>query len=75
LHGFKKKNSIFRQFFEALRRLEIGIFRVYMAEWMVEIFDAYCRTVILALQLGKPLVPIPADKFDDLRQIRQTIGC
>jgi len=46
---------------------------VTKAEWLVEIFDTYCRTIILASQLGKPLVPIPADKLDDLQQIRQKI--
>jgi L-fuculose-phosphate aldolase len=46
---------------------------VTKAEWLVEIFDTYCRTVILASQLGKKLVPIPDDKLDDLRQIRQNL--
>jgi L-fuculose-phosphate aldolase len=43
------------------------------AEWMVEIFDTYCRAVILATQTGAQLKPIPAPKLAELREIRKKI--
>jgi L-fuculose-phosphate aldolase len=47
---------------------------VTKAEWMVEVFDTYCRTVILASQLRVPLVPIPSDKLGELKAIRRKLG-
>ena len=44
------------------------------AEWHVEIVDTYCRTLILAAQLGAPLVGIPADKVRDLLNLKKTLG-
>jgi len=47
---------------------------VTQAEWMVEVFDAYCRTVMLAAQLGTGLLPIPGHKLEELKAIRKKLG-
>ena len=44
------------------------------AEWWVEIVDAYCRTLILAAQLGAPIQKIPPDKIAELLQIKKKLG-
>jgi L-fuculose-phosphate aldolase len=44
------------------------------AEWMVEVFDTYCRTVMLAAQLGTGLLPIPEHKLEELKEIRKKFG-
>ena len=43
------------------------------AFWFTEILDAYCRTVILAQQLG-PLQPLPADKLAAVQAARAKWG-
>jgi len=47
---------------------------VTTAEWLVEVFDTYCRTILLASQLGGKLVPIPTHKLEELREIRKRLG-
>jgi L-fuculose-phosphate aldolase len=47
---------------------------VMHAEWMVEVFDAYCRTLILASKLGASLTPIPDPKISELKDIRKKLG-
>jgi L-fuculose-phosphate aldolase len=47
---------------------------VTRAEWMVEIFDTYCRAVILAAQTGAQLKTIPEPKLAELREIRRKLG-
>jgi L-fuculose-phosphate aldolase len=44
------------------------------AEWCVEVLDTYCRTILLASQLGKPIQRIPADKIPELLAIKQRLG-
>jgi L-fuculose-phosphate aldolase len=44
------------------------------AEWMVEVFNTYCQTVMLASQLGTALLPIPEHKLEELKKIRKKLG-
>lgn len=44
------------------------------AEWMTEILDTYCRTYLLAQQIGKPLTKIPDDKLQDILALKQRMG-
>lgn len=44
------------------------------AEWCVEIVDGYCRTLILAAQLGRPLTYIPAQKIAELLEFKKRVG-
>jgi L-fuculose-phosphate aldolase len=44
------------------------------AEWCVEVLDTYCRTLILASQLGRPIRRIPQDKISGLLAIKQRLG-
>jgi L-fuculose-phosphate aldolase len=44
------------------------------AEWLVEVLDAYCRTLILAAHLGADLTPIPDSKLAELREFRKKLG-
>jgi L-fuculose-phosphate aldolase len=44
------------------------------AEWYVEVVDTYCRTLMLASQLGVPIQNIPGEKITDLLQIKQKLG-
>lgn len=43
------------------------------AEWLVEIVDTYCRTIMLAQSLG-PIKNIAADKVTDLLEIKKKLG-
>jgi L-fuculose-phosphate aldolase len=44
------------------------------AEWYVEILDTYCRTLMLAAQLGAPLVQIPSDRRRALLDLKKGLG-
>jgi L-fuculose-phosphate aldolase len=44
------------------------------AEWLVEILDNYCRTIIIAQQVGQPLQPIPAHKIEEILAIKRRLG-
>lgn len=44
------------------------------AEWFVETFDTYCKTYLIAQQIGKPLKFFPANKIDELLQIKRRLG-
>jgi len=44
------------------------------AEWLVEVLDTYCRTLMLAHQLGRPLTHIPHEKIVDLLAIKKKLG-
>src|SRR5664279_4146177 len=44
------------------------------AEWYTEVIDTYCKTVMIASQLGKPLNEIPPDKIADLLAIKKSLG-
>jgi L-fuculose-phosphate aldolase len=44
------------------------------AEWYHEVVDTYCRTLMLAAQLGQPIVRIPAEKTKDLLAVKKRLG-
>jgi L-fuculose-phosphate aldolase len=44
------------------------------AEWLVEIVDTYCRTILLARSLDSPIKGIAADKIADLLDIKNKLG-
>jgi L-fuculose-phosphate aldolase len=44
------------------------------AEWLVEILDNYCRTIILAQQTGHLLKPIPQDKINEILVTKRRLG-
>jgi L-fuculose-phosphate aldolase len=44
------------------------------AEWFVETFDTYCKTFLIAQQIGKPLAFLPAHKIQELLEIKRRLG-
>ncbi len=44
------------------------------AEWLCEVMDTYCRTYLIAKQIGEPLGVIPDDKIDDILRRKQWMG-
>jgi L-fuculose-phosphate aldolase len=44
------------------------------AEWFVETFDTYCKTYLIAQQIGKPLKFLPGDKIQELLAIKRRLG-
>jgi L-fuculose-phosphate aldolase len=44
------------------------------AEWLSEIIDTYCKTYLIAKQIGEPLGVIPEDKIDDILRRKQWMG-
>ncbi len=44
------------------------------AEWLVEVMDAYCRTLLLASSLGAPIRNIPPEKIEGILQIKRRLG-
>jgi L-fuculose-phosphate aldolase len=44
------------------------------AYWRVEIIEAYCRTLTVAAQLGKPLTAFTPGQLQDLLKIKQSLG-
>ena len=44
------------------------------AEWLVEVMDTYCRTLLLASSLGAPIRNIPPEKIEGLLQIKKRLG-
>ena len=44
------------------------------AEWCVEVVDTYCRTLILASQLGAPIRQISEAKISGLLEIKKRLG-
>src|SRR3984957_443078 len=44
------------------------------AEWLCEIMDTYCKTYLIAKQIGKPLGVIPDDKIDDMLERKRKMG-
>ena len=44
------------------------------AEWLCEIMDTYCKTYLIAKQIGAPLAVIPDDKIDDILRRKQWMG-
>jgi L-fuculose-phosphate aldolase len=44
------------------------------AEWLCEIIDTYCKTYLIAKQIGQPLAVIPDDKIDDILRRKRLMG-
>jgi L-fuculose-phosphate aldolase len=44
------------------------------AEYLVEIFDTYCKTYLIAQQIGKPLNVIPECKLQEILALKQRMG-
>jgi L-fuculose-phosphate aldolase len=44
------------------------------AEWLAEIFETYCRTILLARQTGLPLARIPEEKIQEILRLKQRLG-
>lgn len=44
------------------------------AEWLVEIVDTYCKTIMIASQLRPDLPEIPPEKIADLLALKQRLG-
>jgi L-fuculose-phosphate aldolase len=44
------------------------------AEWLVEVMENYCKTCIIAQQIGKPLIPIPAEKIQEILVRKRRAG-
>ena len=44
------------------------------AYWRMEIIEAYCRTVVVASQLGKPLHGFSPSQLKDLLNIKENLG-
>lgn len=44
------------------------------AYWRIEIIEAYCRTLTVAAQLGKPLQTFTPGQLQDLLKIKQSLG-
>lgn len=47
---------------------------VTRAEWMTEILDTYCKTYLLAQQIGRPLTFIPEHKLQEILAQKQRMG-
>ena len=44
------------------------------AEWLVEILESCCKTCVIANQIGKPLIPIPDHKIEEILALKQRLG-
>lgn len=44
------------------------------AEWLVEILESYCKTCVIAKQIGKPLTQIPEDKIREILILKRRLG-
>ena len=44
------------------------------AEWLAEVLDTYCKTYIIAQQIGRPLHPIPEEKIEEILEIKRRLG-
>jgi L-fuculose-phosphate aldolase len=44
------------------------------AEWLTEILDNYCKTYVIAQQLGKPLTLIPEEKIKEILILKRKLG-
>ncbi len=41
------------------------------AEWLVEILENYCKTYLIAQQIGKPLTFIPEEKIQEILELKR----
>lgn len=44
------------------------------AEWLIEVIETYCKTIMIAGQLRSPLKEIPPEKIADLLAIKRKLG-
>jgi L-fuculose-phosphate aldolase len=44
------------------------------AEWLAEIVDTYCKTYLIAKQIGEPLTFIPENKIDEILMLKRRLG-
>jgi L-fuculose-phosphate aldolase len=44
------------------------------AEWLVEIFENYCKTYLIAQQIGKPLAFLPDEKIQEILALKRRMG-
>jgi L-fuculose-phosphate aldolase len=44
------------------------------AEWLAEIIDTYCKTYLIAKQIGKPLTVIPENKIEEILALKRRLG-
>jgi len=44
------------------------------AEWLVEILESYCKTCVIAKQIGKPLTYIPEEKIKEVLALKRKLG-
>jgi len=44
------------------------------AEWLVEILESYCKTCVIAQQIGKPLRQIPDQKIQEILALKSRLG-
>lgn len=44
------------------------------AEWLAEVLDTYCKTYIIAQQIGRPLHPIPDEKIQEILELKRRLG-
>ena len=44
------------------------------AEWLTEILESYCKTCVIAKQIGKPLVHIPDEKIQEILTLKRKLG-
>jgi L-fuculose-phosphate aldolase len=44
------------------------------AEWLTEIMDTYCKTYLIAKQIGEPLCFIPDDKIEEILVMKRRWG-
>jgi L-fuculose-phosphate aldolase len=44
------------------------------AEWLVETFENYCKTYLIAQQIGRPLNFLSENKIDELLLLKQRMG-
>lgn len=44
------------------------------AEWLTEILDNYCKTYVIAQQIGRPLSFIPEEKIQEILALKRRLG-
>jgi L-fuculose-phosphate aldolase len=44
------------------------------AEWLVEVLETYCKTYLIAQQIGKPIQRIPDEKIQEILALKRRMG-
>jgi L-fuculose-phosphate aldolase len=44
------------------------------AEWLIEVFENYCKTFLISQQIGKPLSYIPEEKITEILALKRRMG-